>query len=91
MAAVNNFNISDTLPQMYVGQEVTIFTVAGGTGGGGYTGTIISIDADNVYLLLVPAAAPTNVVGAFGAPGAANGSVTTIPLNQISSVTQSVI
>lgn len=89
--AVNKFNISDTIPQMHVGQVVTVFTVAGGTGGGGYTGTILAIDDANLYLLLVAAQAPDAVVGAFGAPGAGVGAVVTIPLAQISSVTEPVL
>ena len=88
-----NFNIVNTLRQLGIGQTITVLTTAGGTGGGGYTGSIAGIDSNNLYLILAPAAGPSGVTGAFGAPGAAGafGALTTIPLNQITSVTQSAL
>ncbi|RIV18603.1 hypothetical protein D2Q93_13845 [Alicyclobacillaceae bacterium I2511] len=86
-------NIVNTLRQLNTGQSVTVFTSAGGTGGGGYTGVIASMDSNNLYLILSPAAGPDGVVGAFGVPGAAGafGALATIPLNQITSVTQNAL
>ncbi|SIS90220.1 hypothetical protein [Alicyclobacillus vulcanalis] len=88
--ATNNFNIADSVRQLHLGQVVTVFTTAGGTGGGGYTGAIVGVDSNNLYLLLAPAAAPTGVTGAYGTPGTGGtfGALATIPLNQISSIVQ---
>ncbi len=93
MATSNSFNIINTVRELHPGQTVTVFTSAGGTGGGGYTGVVARIDSDNLYLVLSLAAAPSGVVGAFGTPGAAGtlGAVTTLPLNQITSITQNAL
>ncbi|UOF90281.1 hypothetical protein LSG31_20870 [Fodinisporobacter ferrooxydans] len=89
----DGFNIRNTLRSLRIGQTVTIFTTAGGTGGGGYTGTIINFSSGSISLLLSASAGPTGVTGAFGTPGAAGafGAVVTIPINQITSITQNAL
>ncbi|MDI9259091.1 hypothetical protein [Alicyclobacillus sendaiensis] len=88
--ATNNFNIADSVRELHLGEVVTVFTTAGGTGGGGFTGALVGVDSNNLYLLLAPASAPSGATGAIGTVGSGTtfGALATIPLNQITSLIQ---
>lgn len=47
----------------HIGQTVTVFTTSGGISGGGFTGVLISVDAQCIRLLTDEGAAPACPIG----------------------------
>ena len=82
----------------HIGQTVTIFTTSGGLSGSGFSGVLISVDANCIRLLADIGAPPACPIGSactdeFGPMGAENdggffwgnplGAVVVIPLHSV--------